>query len=134
MEIIFPYRKEHSSTRGLIWRPVADVHLKRVDGEWLLYFFYIDSGADVTLIPYRLGKFLGLNDVGLPRTEIQGINGHVAVIMTELTMRIGEQEFCAPVAWSQIEEVPLLLGRDGVFDTFEITFRQDNHRVIFRVF
>lgn len=132
MEIVFPYRKEYSSTRGLIWRPVVDVHLKRSDGEWLLYFFYLDSGADLTLIPYRLGRFLGFKESGMPRTEIQGINGKVAVIMTDVLMRIAGKEFMSPVAWSQIEGVPLLLGREGIFDQFEIVFRQEGHKVLFR--
>jgi hypothetical protein len=57
--ITFKYRNE-TSPRGRILRPVADVEIQSVGGAWIECHPYIDSGADVTLIPFSMGKLLGL--------------------------------------------------------------------------
>jgi hypothetical protein len=58
--IEFDYRQERLRTGETIFRPVAKVYLLRAEGEWIAEYFYVDSGADYTLIPYRMGRFLGL--------------------------------------------------------------------------
>ena len=50
--IVFKYKKEMSGVK----RPLADVFLKTVSGYWIEFHPYIDSGADVTLIPYSLAN------------------------------------------------------------------------------
>jgi hypothetical protein len=40
-------------------------------------------------------------------------------------------EFDCTVAWAQIERVPFLLGRQDVFEHFDITFRQKNKKTVF---
>lgn len=44
-------------------RRVAKAYLFLADGDWIPEYFYIDSGADYTLMPYLLGRFLGLNKI-----------------------------------------------------------------------
>lgn len=131
-KIEFSHREEHSKPIGTILRPVAKVSLQHSNQEWTSEFMYIDSGADFTLIPYKLGKFLGLRHENEEVYEIQGINGVISVIFKTLNIKIGEsEEFQAKIAWSQIEDVPLLLGRLDIFDRFNINFRKNDHKVIF---
>ena len=58
MKVIeFDYRQERLRTGKAVVRPVAKVYLLRSGSEWIAEYFYIDSGADYTLIPYRMGRF-----------------------------------------------------------------------------
>lgn len=126
----FDYRQERLSTGDIIFRPIAKVYLLRSEKEWIAEYFYIDSGADYTLLPYRLGRFLGLDKVASEIREVGGIGGVIAVRFATVPMRIGNYQFDCPIAWAQIEHVPFLLGREGVFDRFDITFRQRNKKTI----
>ncbi|MBM4402663.1 MAG: hypothetical protein FJ044_05460 [Candidatus Cloacimonetes bacterium] len=128
--IIFRYKTEKGTHQQLVKRPVADVWLKKGKG-WLEFHPYIDSGADVTLLPFSLGELLGfkINDEKIE--EIGGIKGAVPVIYKIWQIKIGEKIFSILVAWALIEDVPPLLGRADVFDFFNITFRQKEGKIIF---
>lgn len=91
----------------------------------------MDSGADYTLVPYRMGKFLGIQKRAGDVQEIGGVSGAIEIRLGTAQMKIGEHEFESPIAWAQIENVPFLLGREGVFDRFEIIFNQKGKKVTF---
>ncbi len=130
--IIFKYKEESLGVgRGKIRRPVADVYLKTNSGSWVEFHPYIDSGADLTMIPLSLGKLLGLEVDEKKIQQIGGIRGSVPVIYTKNYIRIGEVKFIVNMAWSLIEDVPALLGRAGVFDIFKVTFEQYKSTIIF---
>ncbi len=93
---------------------------------------YVDSGADFTMLPYRLGLYLGLRASAKSPEKIQGITGSVPVRQARLTMKLGSHRFPVHVAWAQEEGVPLLLGRTDVFDRFQIVFDQPAGWVSFR--
>jgi hypothetical protein len=129
--IEFDYRPERSRTGEVIFRPVAKVYLLRSENEWVAEYFYIDSGADYTLIPYRMGRFLGLERIATEVKEIGGIGGVIATRFAVVPMKIEEHKFDCTIAWAQIERVPFLLGRENVFDCFDITFQQRNKKTVF---
>ena len=58
--ITFNYRREKSEITGNILRPVASIEFRSKDDEWIELRPYIDSGADITLIPLTFGRLLGL--------------------------------------------------------------------------
>lgn len=58
MPIDFRYKKEQSTIFGDVFRPRAEVILKSRDCE-IRASMYVDSGADITLIPRILGETLG---------------------------------------------------------------------------
>ncbi|ODS42718.1 MAG: hypothetical protein MSIBF_05310 [Candidatus Altiarchaeales archaeon IMC4] len=117
--IEFSYRQEHSPVLGTIHRPIAKVQFRKNDDEWVSEFMYVDSGADFVLIPYKFGKFLGFEHKKENVHTIQGVNGEVSIVFRVAKMRIGTYVFPVKVAWSQIEDVPVLLGRLDVFDRFK---------------
>lgn len=128
----FRYRHELSSDKtGIIKRPVAEVNFKAVNNQWLLYYLYIDSGADITLIPYSAGLDLGFRFDERYVQEIGGIRGKIPYLPISNDVKIGNRVIHIPIAWALVEEVPLLLGREGVFDNFEITFQQVKNLIIF---
>jgi hypothetical protein len=76
------------------------------------------------MIPFRFGKALRLERTRKDRVrKIKGIAGPaVPYIVKRLNFIFGQRKIVARVAWSMIEEVPLLLGRMDIFGKFRITF------------
>lgn len=128
--IVFKY-KEESLTTGTILRPVADVYLKTKSNFWIEFHPYIDSGADITMIPLSLGKLLGVDVDKTTVEQIGGIRGSVPVVYVKGDMKIGAEIFPAHIAWALTENVPPLLGRTDVFDIFEVTFKQHARQILF---
>ncbi len=122
MRVEFPYLKEKSGIFGVVSRPVAKVIFQRKFPQWM----YVDSGADITLIPRSVGKLIGLHRTKRDRLErIYGVGqSSVPIVMKRVSLRLGDTEFRARVAWSQVEDVPLLLGRIDVFQKFDVIFRE----------
>jgi hypothetical protein len=98
--------------------------------QWL----YVDSGADITLIPLSVGDLIGLRRLKQDKLRrIMGVGkSSIPINVKTISMRIGPMSFRARVAWSQVEEVPLLLGRTDVFRKFSVTFREKEGITIFR--
>ena len=125
-EIEFAFRKETSALFGSIGRPVARlivIHRRRRVPQ----LFYVDSGADITLIPKSVGDLLGLT-LASPKKihEIKGVGERgVPIVIRRLRLQVGSKVFPARVGWCLLEEVPLLLGRLDCFRLFEISFRHD---------
>ena len=131
--IAFPYRREQSQLLGAIYRPVAEVYFRDLQGNELVSFMYVDSGADITLIPQSFGESLGFVVEQKDVSSIRGVgNAMVPVIIRKAPMRIGTEEFEARIAWALDENVPPLLGRTDVFDRFNIHFRQSKRLTEFR--
>lgn len=128
--IVFRYKSERGAHRKLVRRPVADIWL-RSNGGWLEFHPYIDSGADITLIPLSLGELLGFKVEGEKIEEIGGIRGAVPVIYKKWKIKIGERILPVLIAWALIEEVPPLLGRTDIFDVFDVSFKQKEGKIIF---
>jgi hypothetical protein len=115
------------------WEPLYPVMLKhkehQIDTEMI-----VDSGADVSLISLDLGTNLGFK---LAESEVKlgadGVGGRVEYVLRDIRMTVAEYDFSAPVAWLQtkIDPTPLLLGREVVFDLFNIEFRQADAEILF---
>ncbi|MDI6795046.1 MAG: retropepsin-like aspartic protease [bacterium] len=114
------------------WEPFIPVILISPETT-LKRYFLVDSGADMTLFPKGVGEKLGFKiREGEEIKSISGVSGSLPVVHRRIKLRIGEFEFDAPVAWALEEEVPLLLGREVVFDKFDIEFRQAERKIIFK--
>ncbi len=122
--VSFSYRRELSPVLGEILRPVANVELKADRGEWFPASMYIDSGADLTLIPFDFGKLLGMN-LDKNRSALAGATrAPMKVSLQSTKIRIGTSIQEARVAVALRNDVPYLLGRDGVFKAFKIAFEE----------
>jgi len=89
--ITFKYRTEKSKIFGSIGRPLAKAYLEDRESGWLPCFMYIDSGADFTLIPYRLGLSLGL-EMEEKVEEVYGVGGGIPVVIKSLTMKLARRQ------------------------------------------
>ena len=130
--IKFHYRKEPSIISGTVLRPVADVILE-ANNRRVEVVMYIDSGADITMIPLEIGKALGLKQNPDDEIlEIRGVSGSgVPYILKRANIILGDKKLKIRLAWALIEEVPLLLGRMDTFPKFKITFDEKQESIIF---
>ena len=132
MKIEFPFIEEKANIVPNVLRPVARVKIINNDNE-ITQEMYVDSGADITLIPYSVGTALGFKLE--PEEEIKRIGGvgggKISVVIRKVKMVIGSKQFDARVAWCMSEDVPLILGRLDVFDEFLITFDQKEKKTVF---
>ena len=71
--IEFSYKEERLSEHKTVFRPVADVILIAENNTEVEIPMYIDSGADLSLIPLRFGKALGFTKEGRTIEEMRGI-------------------------------------------------------------
>jgi hypothetical protein len=130
--IKFRYRKEIGKVEKIVLRPVADIEFETRDGELIECHPYIDSGADVTLIPLSLGRLLGLEVDEEKIEEIHGVGKQgIPIIFENIRVKIADYIFKTKIAWALIEEVPPLLGRIGIFDNFHVNFKQDEEIIEF---
>ena len=129
MQVEFPFIKEEANVVRYILRPYAKIIFNRKFPEWL----YVDSGADITLLPKKVGEFLGFKiKEGEEVKEIKGIgNSKDPYVIRKVNMKIGKKEFEARIAWSLIEDVPMVLGRLDVFDKFDTLFKEREEKVVF---
>lgn len=130
--IKFRYRKEASIITGEVLRPVADVIIESRASK-VEAAMYIDSGADLTIIPLGLGKALGFKQ--LPTEEIREIKGvsggGVPYLLKNAHIILNGKKLKIRLAWALIEAVPLLLGRLDIFPRFKIIFDEKQESILF---
>ena len=123
MRIEFPFIEEKANIVPTILRPLARVKLVNENMETTADM-YVDSGADITLIPYSVGIALGFSLK--PEDEIRRIGGvgggKISIVVRWVKLRIGSRELNVRVAWCMSEDVPLILGRLDIFDKFNVLF------------
>lgn len=128
MAISFPYKKEKSSQFGITHRPVAEVYFKHKKEEtWRHITMLIDTGADYTLLPHFLALPLGINlvkDCRLISTQGVGGKSKVYLLKGEIRVKVGDFERKIPLGFLANDFIPPLLGRQGFFETFKVTFEK----------
>jgi hypothetical protein len=126
--VSFSYRREFSHVLGEILRPVATVQVRAFRGHWFPALMYIDSGADMTLVPSDFGKLLGV-DLSKNKASLAGVTGApLRVSLQSAEVKIGSAIEKAKIAVAMRNDVPYLLGREGLFKAFKITFEE--HREV----
>jgi len=94
--IEFPFERRYSERLGQILKPIIPVGVagpkRRVN-----IFMLLDSGADISLIPYSMGETIGLEPDMASRGEVQGIGeGSVPYILSQVRLRIANAENLSP--------------------------------------
>lgn len=126
----FTYRKEKSGLLGNILRPVAQLEIKSEKSNWFPIIMYIDSGADISLLPRNFGSLLNL-DLTKNLGQIRGIGEAIVPLsLQNVKMRIENHEMKVKIAVALINEVPYVLGRYDFFKLFKITFQEHESKVV----
>ena len=115
------------------WQPNYHVKLKHRDID-ISTTMLVDSGAELSLISLKVGQDLGYALADAESALLaETIGGRVEYVLRNVEMTIDGRSFIAPVAWLQTNTggEQLLLGREVVFDKFNIEFRQADEQIIF---
>ena len=115
------------------WNPLYSVNLATPVNQKQMYMT-VDSGAQVSLVSREIGDLLGFTtSVGEETETGEGVGGEIEYVNRSLSLTIDGHTFKAPVAWILTENTnaPLLLGREVVFDLFDIKFIQAEERIEF---
>ena len=130
MEIEFAFRKERSKVFGDILRPVAKLTVSYHNYE-VPEIFYVDSGADVTLIPRSVGEILRLeNPKASEIFDIMGIGEKgVPIVLRTVELILNDRKISTRIGWALTEDVPLLLGREDFFKYCQVLFVKNKKTV-----
>lgn len=108
--------------------------LRKLNGKARYFEFLIDTGADYTLISQYDAHLLGINYKNIKQKEIKVEVANLAFIHTKkvsLLLTLEGYDFHIPVLVAR-EEVESLLGRKGIFEHFDVLFREYNQQVLFK--
>ncbi len=125
----FDWKLEGSDALGNVLRPVAEIAIKDVEGNWKYISVYVDSGADISVFQRSFGELLGLNIEEGRYAKFGGVGGgEVETYIHEVTMKINDDILSAEVAFckNHKDRIPSLLGRWDIFNLFEVCFRNIN--------
>lgn len=94
----------------------------------------LDSGADISVLPLEVGEQLGL-DLTKNRSPCGGIGGEVDTAEDHIRIRIaqGHENYTFDIPVKVVldpnSNIPALIGREGFFEEFEITFDERRERI-----
>lgn len=121
----FPYRK---SVHGEYF-PVIDL-LVYYGSTFARTSALIDSGASISVFRSEVAEQLGLVIEKGKSTDLRGIAGRIEGYIHPLRFAIAGKTFTCPVVFSHEHLVSFnLLGREGFFGQFQITFDERNRKV-----
>ncbi len=130
--IEFSFKEVVSSKFGRILKPIIPITVIG-PARKMKIFALLDSGADISIIPYSAGEIIGLELNMTTRSEIQGIGeGSVPYVVSVVNLQIEDVEIPARIGWALIEEVPFILGRLDIFQNLGVEFREFENRILLK--
>lgn len=130
MSFKFPYQYGFIDNRKIPY-PTVEVLLDTIRGR-RLFSFIMDTGADNLTLPYYMINLLGMKEKALTVSQSQGI-GKKLVRTWEGEIRIHLCNMVFPVrcSFTDNDKTPFLLGKEGIFDRFNLVFDNENHVTVF---
>jgi predicted aspartyl protease len=116
------------------WTPTHKVNFMLKDGTETSIDMIVDTGADITFIPKKMGERLGLvrseDDLVF---EARSVGSTIFFVYRQMRVSINDIALTIKIIWGQDEqgEEEALLGRLDVFDRFDVLFSQKKRKVVF---
>ena len=131
MKLKFPYGVSSSPTFGNIPTIFLWLNIESSSSSIPLSFLF-DTGADVTSFPTSVAEKLGIDLDKCPKEPMSGYEGTtVLVYRSQIKIRFNKKTFEIPCVFNPNEEVPILLGRVGIIDKFNILLDGKGKEIIF---
>ena len=102
------------------------INTRRFRGEWIVL-----AGKKIVAHGKRADTVYKKALKSYPKEKIGGIGGSIQVITVKWRIKIGDKILQTLVGWAQSENVPALLGRQDIFDAYEISFKQKEKLITF---
>jgi len=91
----------------------------------------IDSGANISVFREEIAECLEIVIEDGEEILLQGLGGRIVGYIHELKVRVDDEEFPCKVVFSKELTVGLnILGREGFFEYFRVTFNEGAREVI----
>ena len=91
----------------------------------------VDSGANISVFREEIAECLEIVIEDGEEILLQGLGGRIVGYMHELKVRVDDEEFPCKVVFSKELTVGLnILGREGFFEYFQVTFNERGKEVI----
>jgi hypothetical protein len=121
------------SLKSHFWEPLYLVTLQS-KVKTLSLEMLVDSGADFSAVDYHTGIELGFKLTDNERIlTAEGVNGAVQYVERVVVFNIDEHVFDAPLGWILDQKCSdTLLGREVVFDLFDVEFKQADEQILFK--
>ncbi|ODS42059.1 MAG: hypothetical protein MSIBF_01560 [Candidatus Altiarchaeales archaeon IMC4] len=121
-----------------VYRPYIEVVLCNEDKSKKVACL-LDSGADTSFIPRAFAEYLNLNLSAEPE-ESKGVMGTFETVLSHMTIIVpkARPRIILPVVPVRVPvedkfDPMFLIGRNGFFDKFEITFREHKREVKLKI-
>lgn len=110
------------------------VQLNTREAGWKSFDFIVDTGADLTMVPFYMADILGINLKRAREDQATGIGGfRVKTWKVLIPLMIGPWQLTIHASITSENLTPLLLGRAGTLDTnFSWLFDHREKKIIFR--
>jgi len=91
----------------------------------------IDSGANISVFREEIAECLEIVIEDGDEILLQGLGGRIVGYIHELRVRVDDEEFPCKIVFSKELTVGLnILGREGFFEYFQVTFNEAAKEVI----
>ncbi len=135
MKAQFPFEYVGELGFGPIYRPIAKVLFQSPQTHvWVKTWMVVDTGADFSILPRYIANDLGISLADdCKKDTISGIGGEqgIYLLKKKIAAKIGNLDCSVPLAFSDSNEIPALLGRLGFMETFDTEFLK-THTVVFK--
>lgn len=117
---LFPYRNDTSGNSFPVIPLSLEFAAKKKE-----FFALIDSGATVSIFRSEVAESLGINIEKGKEIYLGGVGGRIKGFLHRLTIEVAGKRFVCPIVFSRDYLVSFnLLGREGFFKRFRITFEE----------
>lgn len=100
--------------------------------EVIPFSFLFDTGAEITSFPVSAAEKLGIDLDNCPQEPMTGYEGTtILAYRSEIRLYLNNQFLQIPCVFNPNEEVPILLGRAGILNKFNIFLDGKNKQITF---
>lgn len=90
----------------------------------------VDAGATASIFKPEIAESLGIDLEKCRRIVLRGIGGTITAYVQRVTLIIGEKHIDTEVTFSKDLDVKInILGREGLFDEFEICYNEKEKKI-----
>ncbi len=119
----YPYLQSHNASGQTMLRPILPLTLE-YEGRKLVANGLLDTGATVNVLPFEVGIALGIRwDEPRRRVTLTGNLARYPAQVLPLIAQVGTFDSVPLIfAWTEAENVPLILGQVNFFSEFDVCF------------
>lgn len=130
MSFKFPYQYGFIDNRKIPY-PVVPILLNTIRGK-RSFLFIMDTGADSLTLPKYMIHLLGIDKNSLIESGSQGIGKKLVKTWEgKISITFCGKTFLANCSFTDNDKTPFLLGKENIFDKFNVIFDNEREMSIF---